>query len=283
MQTVLFTKLFEDRPVGEIADTAADLGFDGIDLLIRPGFTVDPESADQIAQAADRLRNNGLSVPMATTDLADPAAFPADKVLGACADAGIELVRLGYWKYDGTRPYASVKDEAREHLAQLVDLAARHGVRLAIQLHGGTIHSSGALTRALLDGHLPAQLGAYPDPGNQAVQDGREDWRLTFDLLGPWLACVGVKNGGWFAGETADSGQRGWRSDWLGLADGMVPWPDILAYLNGIEYAGPLSLHSHYHLPYPQVLDQTRTDLRYVKRLLTAGSSASVQAAEVVS
>jgi hypothetical protein len=31
-----------------------------------------------------------------------------------------------------------------------------------------------------------------------------------------------------------------------------------------------LSLHSHYEVPYDQVIDQTRTDLRYVKRLLTA-------------
>ena len=270
MQTVLFTKLFEARPVDEIAETAADLGFDGIDLLIRPGCTVDPEDAGRIAAAVERLKSNGLDVPMATTDLTDPATFPADKVLGACADAGIGLIRLGYWKYDPTRAsYVETRDLARQHLAQLQDLAASHGVRLAIQLHGGTIHASGALTRALLDGRLPDQLGAYPDPGNQVVQDGREDWRMTFDLLEPWLACVGVKNGGWFPSGTTETGQRAWRSDWFGLADGMVPWPDILAHLAETGFDGPLTLHSHYELPYDQVLDQTRTDLRYVKRILT--------------
>lgn len=273
MQTVLFTKLFESRPVGEIAETAAGLGFDGIDLLIRPGATIDPAVADQIPRAVEEFRAAGLTVPMATTDLTDPATFPADKVLGACADAGIGLIRLGYWKYDATTPYDKIRATARDHLAQLANLAAAHGVRLAIQLHGGTIHSSGALTRALLEGQLPDQLGAYPDLGNQAVQDGREDWRLTFELLEPWLACVGVKNGGWFAGDNKASGARAWRSDWLGLADGMVPWPDIFAHLRRTGFDGPLTLHSHYTLPYEQVIDQTRTDLRYVKRILTGGAS----------
>lgn len=271
MQTVLFTKLFGARSVDEVGSTAAELGFDGIDLLVRAGCTVGPEDAASIPKAVAQLGSHGLAVPLATTDLTDPATFPADAVLGACADAGIGLVRLGYWKYGGaTERYVDVRDRARRDLARLLELAASHGVRLAIQLHGGTIHASGALTRVLLDGHLPAQLGAYPDPGNQVVQDGREDWRLTFDLLEPWLACVGVKNGGWFAAENDEAGQRRWRSDWLGLADGMVPWTDILEHLQGSGFDGPLTLHSHYELPYNQVLDQTRTDLRFVKRSLTA-------------
>jgi sugar phosphate isomerase/epimerase len=259
---VLFTKLFEQREAGEIGRVAAELGFDGIDLLIRSGYTVDPAEARRIPQLVKEFQASGLSVPIATTDLTDVSAFPVEEVFGACAEAGIGLIRLGYWKYDGTRRYADIKAEARRQLGELVDAAGRFGVRLAIQLHGGTIHSSGALTAALLEGHDPAKLGAYPDPGNQAVQDGREDWRLTFDMLEPWLSCVGVKNGGW-----SRSGS-GWESEWLGIADGMVPWPDILDHLRQKGFAGPLSFHSHYTWPYDKVLDQTGADLRYVRDLI---------------
>ncbi|GAB3403910.1 sugar phosphate isomerase/epimerase family protein [Flindersiella endophytica] len=262
---VLFTKLFGQRDPGEIGRVAAELGFDGIDLLIRPGCTIDPAEASRIPQLVKEFRASGLSVPMATTDLTDVNAFPVDGVFGACAEAGIGLIRLGYWTYDGTRRYADLRAEARAHLAELAGAAGRFGVRLAIQLHGGTIHSSGALTSALLEGHDPALLGAYPDPGNQAVQDGREDWRLTFDVLEPWLACVGVKNGGWARQAT------GWESEWLGLADGMVPWPAILTHLRRTGFTGPLSFHSHYTWPYDKVLEQTGADLTYVRDLL--GSS----------
>lgn len=262
---LLFTKLFGDKSTGEIGSTAAELGFDGIDLLIRPGCTVEPAGVERLPGVVSELAAHGLTVPMATTDLTDPATYPgsAEAVLASCAEAGIRLVRLGYWTYDGTEPYADVRARAERDLDRLAGLASWSGVRLAIQLHGGTIHSSGALTKLLLDGRDPALVCAYPDPGNQAVQDGREDWRLTFDVLEPWLACVGVKNGGWF---TDADGQ--WSSDWLGLSDGMVPWPDILRTLTSRGFEGPLTLHSHYERPYEAVLAQTGADLAYVRDLV---------------
>ena len=96
-----------------------------------------------------------------------------------------------------------------------------------------------------------------------------ENWRLTLDVLRPWLCCLGVKNGGWWPAELAASGQRRWRSDWLGLADGMVPWDDILTHLRDTGYDGLLSFHSHYEVPLAQALDQTRTDLGYVRAVLS--------------
>jgi sugar phosphate isomerase/epimerase len=265
MPLLLFTKLFGDRTPDEVGQVAAELGFDGIDLLIRPGCTVEPDGVDRLADVVSTFRSVGLTVPMATTDLTDPAAYPgpAEALLGSCAEAGIRLIRLGYWTYDGTEPYADARARADRDLDRLAGLASRFGVRLAIQLHGGTIHSSGALARVLLERHDPAQVCAYPDPGNQAVQDGREDWRLTFDVLEPWLACVGVKNGGWFA----DTDGR-WSSEWLGLSDGMVPWPDILRSLGSHGFDGPLTLHSHYERPYEDVLAQTGVDLTYVRGLI---------------
>lgn len=268
MHAVLFTKLFHGCTIDEIGRIANDLEFDGIDLLIRAGFQVEPDVPDQIVLAAQQLADAGLAVPMATTDITDPAKLPVERIFAGCAEAGIGLIRLGYWKYDGSRDYRSCLDVARRQLAELADVAGKQGVRLAVQLHGGTIHGSGAQTAALLEGVDPVLVGAYPDPGNQVVQDGREDWRFTFDVLRPWLCCVGVKNGAWFPAELKPSGQRNWRSDWLGLAEGMVPWDDIIAHLKQSGYDGLLSFHSHYEVPLPQVIDQTRADLRFIRRQL---------------
>lgn len=274
MHAVLFTKLFRGRRLEDVAVAASDLGFDGIDLLIRPGHQVEPGAPERIVDAVRLLEAGGLSVPMATTDLTDPAQGSSERLLAACGEAGIGLVRLGYWNYDADRGYRACFDAARRHLDGLERLAERTGVRLAVQLHGGTIHGSGSQTAALLADHDPTCLGAYPDPGNQVVQDGREDWRFTFDVLRPWLCCVGVKNGGWFPADLAPSGGRYWRADWLGLPDGMVPWDDILAHLVGSGYDGPLSFHSHYEVPLPQALEQTRLDLGFVRRRIAAHGSA---------
>ena len=276
MDIVLFTKLFRGCELEEIAEAATDLGVDGIDLLIRRGHQVEPEAPERIPAAVRFFEQQGLRVPMATTDLTDPTRMPAERMVAACAEAGIGLIRLGYWHYDPQQGYAIGFETARQHLDELERLAEKTGVRLALQLHGGTIHASGCQAAALLAGHDPSRLGAYPDPGNQTVQDGREDWRFTFDVLRPWLCCVGVKNGGWFPDELAPSGQRRWRSDWYGIPDGMVPWDEILTYLTESGYDGLLSFHSHYEVPLSQALAQTRVDLEFVRRQLARRPVAAV-------
>src|SRR3954451_8210069 len=139
MDIVLFTKLFRGCELEEIATAANDLGVDGIDLLIRPGHQVEPEAPERIPAAVRYLQQQGLQVPMATTDLTDPAKMPAERVLAACAEAGIGLIRLGYWPYDPQVGYAAGFETARRQLDALDRLAEQTGVRLAIQLHGGTI------------------------------------------------------------------------------------------------------------------------------------------------
>ncbi len=268
MTIVLFTKLFKGKDIGEVADAATSLGFDGIDLLVRHGFQVEPEQPGRIRAAVGRLQEAGLSVPMATTDLTDPDQLDTERLFDALAESGIGTVRLGYWTYDPSTGYAAILDMARRHLDRLTTYAQAADIRLTIQLHGGTIHGSGAQTLALLQGYAPGVLGAYPDPGNQVVQDGREDWRYTFEVLKPWLAVVGIKNGGWFPSSLAETGQRTWHSDWLGLDEGMVPWDDIVAHLKSTSFDGIYTLHSHYDIPYPQVIDKTRLDVNYVRRLL---------------
>jgi sugar phosphate isomerase/epimerase len=267
MHCLLFTKLLKGLSLDEVGHIGADLGFDGIDLLVRPGHQLQPSAALSLQPAVELLRGYGLTVPAITTDLIDARDSHTELLFDACATAGVGLIRLGYWKYGPGDQYRTVFARARHQLDGLVQLADRYRVRPMIQLHGGTIHSSGSLAAQLLEGHDPALLGAYPDPGNQATQSGREDWRLTFDLLEPWLCMVGVKNGGWSFGAYNANGQRQWSSDWLGLPEGMVPWDDVLAALAHDHSAVPLSFHSHYELPLTQALDQTRTDLQYVRRI----------------
>jgi sugar phosphate isomerase/epimerase len=214
---------------------------------------------------------------MATTDITDPALYPTENIFRACADAGIGVIRLGYWKYDPAIGYRAILDTARRNVEDLAQIARTSGIKIALQLHGKTIHSSGAQALALLQNHDPAVVGAYPDPGNQVVQEGRENWRFTFDALEPWLCCVGVKNGGWFPGALADSGQRHWTSDWLGLSEGMVPWDDIMAFLMASNYDGLLSFHSHYEVPFDQVKHQTRCDLEFVRHQMRPVSRTSTR------
>jgi sugar phosphate isomerase/epimerase len=218
-----------------MAERIAGLGLDGVDLLVRDGTPVVPGAPHDVAAAADRFRRADLRLDMVTTDLLEPGE-PAWALLGACAWAGVPLVRLGFYRYDAALGYSACRERARRCLAAFAEYAERAGVVLALQLHQGTIHASAALAAALLDGLGPA-VGIYADPGNQ-VKEGGEDWRLTLDIAGAGLRCIGVKNAGWYRGED------GWRAEWVRLGEGIVPWAAVLAHLRDSAYDGVISLHT---------------------------------------
>src|SRR6516165_3032329 len=122
MKAVLFTKLFRDVSLDEAGAFTQQLGFDGVDLLVRPGHQLDPNTADRIPDAVRRLEAIGLGVPMVTTDLTDPSRYPAENVLGNCSEAGVRLIRLGYWKYEPERGFAAILQEARRQLDALEEM-----------------------------------------------------------------------------------------------------------------------------------------------------------------
>ncbi len=62
MQSVLITKLFRGRSLAEIAEATNALGFDGIDLLIRPGHQAEPDDPRSIGEAVDALQGLAFEV-----------------------------------------------------------------------------------------------------------------------------------------------------------------------------------------------------------------------------
>jgi sugar phosphate isomerase/epimerase len=294
VQTLVFTKTFGRAGVPYMADALAGVAAGavapvGVDLLVREGETaVGPDDPGGVMAAVRCFESAGLGVGQVTTDVVEAGRL-ADGVLGACAEVGVPLLRTGFYGYDAGVGYPSLLADARRRLGGLAERAAAHGVTLVVPLHHGTIHPSGALTAALVDG-LDG-VGVLVDPGNQA-HEGSEDHRLTLDLVGDRLACVGVKNAGWRRrryGRDSAGGQDGvdgpdgvggedcfderdgvggWVCEWTPLADGVVRWAGVLGELRGRGYLGPCTLHVFYPCADPQAA--IARDLGHLQRMLIA-------------
>ena len=67
----------------ELGRALKALGFDGVDLTVRPGGHVDPKRVtNDLPLFVDAIRHEGLTVPMITTELlsdADPVARPRSR------------------------------------------------------------------------------------------------------------------------------------------------------------------------------------------------------------
>ena len=116
---------------------------------------------------------------------------------------------------------------ARADLEWVAERANAHGVKALVELHHETITPSASAAMRLIEGLDPGAIGVIHDLGNLVIE-GAERNESAFELLGPYLAHVHVKNVRWVTEATDAHGSREWHHEWASLADGQA---DVYAYL----------------------------------------------------
>jgi sugar phosphate isomerase/epimerase len=156
-----------------------------------------------------------------------------ERMLAATAQLGAERVRVAMPapRLGGYREHVA---SVRADLEWVAGRAAVHGVQALIELHHGTITSSASAAFRLVDGLDPARIGVIHDLGNLVIE-GQEDHSAAFEILGPYLAHVHVKNVAWVPGEAAEDGTVGWQADWATLRGGQA---DVFAYIAALVRHG---------------------------------------------
>src|SRR5688572_20254646 len=121
-----FSKHLPRMNARELGRTLKAMGFDGVDLTVRPGGHVDPKRvASDLPGFVDAIRQEGLAVPMISTELisdADPFAQPT---LETASRLKIPFYKTGYYRYK----FVDVRKElaaAGAQLKGLADLSKRH-------------------------------------------------------------------------------------------------------------------------------------------------------------
>lgn len=237
----IFSKHLADLNYDELGRVAKDLGFDGVDLAVRPGGHVLPERvASDLPRAWEAIRAHGLSLPMITTGLLGPGDPAARPTLSTAARLRIPFYKSGYWRYkdgDVERRLAEVKEATRG----LVELGKQYGVTLGMHNHSGDYFGAAVWdTRMVLEGLDPRWAGYYYDPAHATIEGGLYGWLLSLRLALPRLKMVAIKDFLW------EKSAGRWRVQWVPLGEGMVNWPEFFAVLAKSGFQGPISLHLEY-------------------------------------
>jgi sugar phosphate isomerase/epimerase len=254
MRYVYFTKTLRGLDVKGLAGFCKEVGLDGVDLTVRPGYPVNPENAGKaLPEAAKRLCGEGLVVGLVTapTDLTDPEAKPARALFDACARAGVPAVKVGYFPY--RPPFDERLKEARSRLAGFARLAARTKVKACYHTHSGAMMGNNAAGLRLLLAELdPHHVGAFVDTGHTAVNGG--PFPMEAEVVRAWLSLVAVKDMAWA------KGKGGWRHEVVPAGEGIVRWAEVGRGLKACKFSGTVSLHGEYEAK----------DLAHRKRLAKA-------------
>ena len=264
----IFSKHMAQFDWKELGRKSKELGFDGIDLTVRPKGHVLPERVkDDLPRAVDAIRAAGLDVPMITTDLksaANPAAAPTFE---AARKLGIKLLKPGYWTYPRDRTVLQTNIEARQNFQGLLKLAMQHGVALGLHNHSGAyVGAALCAYRDLLQDVDPKLAGYYFDPGHATIEGGLHVWRISLELVAPRLKMVAMKDAYW------DKTNGRWRPKWVPLGEGMVDWPEVYRSFAKVAFNGPITLHVEY--PVKDELEAIAHDLAFMKKHVAAAYNA---------
>lgn len=281
MQFVLNSKFFQELSVQELGEKMIELGYDGIDICVRPGHPVNLENVEQVLPKAYRIwQDQGLICPLATApvNFNDPAAPEVERLYAACSASGIPCIKLGYWMFNEGDDYWQVLDRARESLEAFARLSDRYRVKSCCHTHSGPcIGSNCAGLMHLVKGFEPERVGAYPDFGHLTF-DG-EDLAMGLAMIREYLTIVGVKDG--FHMPQPQGSEPPHIPMFTNLGAGSVDWHRALTLLSGMGFEGALVVHTEYHFgesiirqvgyadEKPANLEEmARQDATYLRRLL---------------
>jgi len=240
-----FSKHLSDLSVSDLASAVIDMGYDAIDLTVRPGGHVLPEKVtDDLPRALDTIRAKGTSVAMITTGLVSPTEPTARPILQAAAKAGIKLVKPGYWKYALKDVRGEIASMAKD-VAGLAALAKEYGVELGVHNHTGYIGASIWDLAPHMDALDARAVGYYFDPRHAVVEGGGVGWKTATLLVAPRLKMIAVKDFYW----EKDSKTAVWKIKSCPIGEGMVDWPWFASVMVAAKFAGPISQHFEYEIP----------------------------------
>ncbi len=243
LEVHVFSKHLQFLDYGSAAEIAAEIGFSGLDLAVRPKGHVLPENVkSDLPLAIGEIKKVGLKCEMITTAISD-AANPLDReIIEVAAAEGVKYYRSDWFDFrEGLSMEASLayyEDKIRE----LSELNKEHNIIGCYQNHSGTkIGASVWEVKKILESADHDFFGSQYDIRHAVVEGGRS-WPNGIRLLKDHINTIALKDFKW--GKV--DGQ--WQIVNVPIGDGMVDFKSYFKLLKSYGLKPPVSLHLEYPL-----------------------------------
>ena len=270
MKYSVFTVIMPDHSIADVAKKLREWGYDGVEWRVHDQCHIPPKEIVGRAKEVHRISaDNRLEICNLATYLHVKEGELIKRVMEGAQIMGAPACRVGVPPYNRARNYNEIFAETLADLAAIEKLSEKYGVKALIEIHFGNIAPSAGLAHRLVSNFNPKYIGVIFDPGNM-IYEGMENWRLSLELLGPWLAHVHVKNTSWDIAETMPDGRTRWQPSAATLQGGIVDWGEVIQDLLAVGYKGYLSSEDFSRGESTE--DKVRNGLRYLKGLEAAAS-----------
>ena len=237
----IFSKHLQFLNYNDMAEAAAEMGFDGVDLTVRPKGHVLPDRVEtDLPKAIEALRKTGMATLMMTTAVQDAGNAIDKKVLETASKLGIQYYRMNWLQYPEDKSIPEALQHFQKTLKDLGQLNKSLGLKGCYQNHSGNL--AGASIWELydiLEKADPQHTGVQYDI-RHAVVEGGLSWRNGLRLIQPRIKMLAIKD---FIWAKTDSG---WAVQDVPLGEGMVDFKTYFGLLKQFEVQVPISLHIEY-------------------------------------
>ncbi|MCW9707664.1 sugar phosphate isomerase/epimerase family protein [Fodinibius salsisoli] len=240
----VFSKHLQWLDYPKMAKTAADLGFDGIDLTVRPGGHVLPENAERdLPKAVAAVRDEGLEVYMISTAISDPDDPHTKPILKTAGELGIGHYRTDWFPYDTAKSIEQNLDIFASKLSRLAEINEQYGIQGDYQNHAGASFGSSIWDLWVVLNELNSEwIGSQYDIRHSTVE-GVHSWENDFSAIHPYIGTLDIKDFHW---QKTDDGS--WHEQNVPLGQGMVNFPQYFRLLKKHRVYAPISIHYEYDL-----------------------------------
>jgi sugar phosphate isomerase/epimerase len=239
----LFSKHLQFLDYNEMAAAAAEIGFDGLDVTVRPKGHVVPERvADDLPKAVAAMKKYGLNTTMMTTNVWDITDNAQKTVLETASSLGITHYRTGWLKYPEDRTITESQTLFGQQAAALEIVNKDLGLIGCYQNHAGK-HVGAPIwdLPAILSITNNENMGCQYDI-RHAVVEGGNSWELGLRQIEPYIKSIVIKDFKW--GQVDGK----WKPVNTPLGEGMVDFNRYFSLLKKYKINVPISLHLEYDL-----------------------------------
>src|SRR5437016_5071861 len=116
------------RDADRVAEAVLEMGFDGLDLTVRPyPGHVDPEKvAEELPPFVKAIRKHGLMVRTITCPITDADSPNAEKILQTASSLGLTHYWWGTFRYEPGKPLMPQLEALKPRVAKLAALNAKY-------------------------------------------------------------------------------------------------------------------------------------------------------------
>ena len=274
MKIVMFSKSVKDKSIEELIALGHDLGIEGYDLCVRPGYPINPDNAGtQLVEAVRTFQQDGLSIPMVTGnfDLLLPDHPTAEPILAAMDAADVRLIKLGYFNFNPfEQDYWQEVDRVRKAFEGWARLAEKYNVRICYHTHSrGRMGLNAAMLSHLVRGFDPRYIGAYLDPCHLVIEG--EEFELGAAIMKDYFCILGLKDA--LLAREEKHGHGAVAIKWVEAGQGMVNWTGVFSELVRIAFDGPMSIHCEFEIPEDGYMAAVRREVAFFNRVREAATS----------